>query len=90
MFKHVSLKTESNTLPVRSHLHPAVRLVDGLLHSRAASGTERDTAAVGRSKAGLQQSSTGPGEPESQIGEYVHVKTQLKYYINRVKQDEQD
>lgn len=74
-------------MQVRSHLHPAVRLVDGLLHSQAVWGTERDTADVGRLHVGLQQSSTGPGKSESQIGEYFHVKSQVTYYINRVKDD---
>lgn len=62
-------------LSVRSHWHPAVRLADGPLRSQAAWGTERDTAAGGRSPAGRWRSSTGPDESGSQIGEYVQLTT---------------
>lgn len=62
-------------LSVRSHWHPAVRLADGPLRSQAAWGTERDTAAGGRSTAGRWRSSTGPDESGSQIGEYVQLTT---------------
>lgn len=70
---------------MRSHLHPAVRHVGGLLQSQAGSDIERDTAAVGTSKAGLQQSSTEPSKSESQIEEYFNVKKQATCYINRVR-----
>lgn len=62
-------------LSVRSHWHPAVRLADGPLRSQAAWGTERGTAAGGRSPAGRWRSSTGPDESGSQIGEYVQLTT---------------
>lgn len=62
-------------LSVRSHWHPAVRLADGPLRSQAAWGTERGTAAGGRSTAGRWRSSTGPDESGSQIGEYVQLTT---------------
>lgn len=53
---------------VKSHLRPAVQLVDGLLQSQAGWDTERDIAAVGKLRVGLQQSSTGPDESEWQKG----------------------
>lgn len=62
-------------LSSRSHWHPAVRLADGPLRSQAAWGTERDTAAGGRSPAGRWRSSTGPDESGSQIEEYFQLTT---------------
>lgn len=63
---------------MRSNLHPAVQLVDDLLHSQAGWDTERDTAAEARLNAGLQQRRTGPGRSESQLQQ--HTRMQMKYY----------